>query len=71
MQCPPPMPPATQIDRHQGLCSLYTLDVQPGRKAYRYDVDIERLPMQKPNGTLDKGIQLCKKAADEFAFLII
>jgi hypothetical protein len=58
------MPPATQMQQRDGLCSIYTIKVQPGKKAYRYDVDIERLPMPKRNGELDKGRSLVK-GADE------
>uniref|UniRef100_A0A915N9C8 Piwi domain-containing protein n=1 Tax=Meloidogyne javanica TaxID=6303 RepID=A0A915N9C8_MELJA len=65
LSCPPPMPPATGfVQKCQGICSIYTLKVEPGRRAFRYDVDISRLPMPKRNGTMDDGKSLVRGADD-------
>lgn len=37
----------------KGVCSLYLIDVKPGSKAYRYDVDIIRTDT---NRSLTKGV---------------
>ncbi|KAF7637028.1 hypothetical protein Mgra_00003607, partial [Meloidogyne graminicola] len=66
MSCPPPMSPATGfVQKCHGLCSIYTLKVEPGRKAFRYDVDIQRLPMPKRNGSgMDEGKSFVRGADD-------
>nr|CAD2166759.1 unnamed protein product [Meloidogyne enterolobii] len=65
LSCPPPMLPATGfVQKCQGICSIYTLKVEPGRRAFRYDVDISRLPMPKRNGTMDDGKSLVRGADD-------
>uniref|UniRef100_A0A914IDR2 Piwi domain-containing protein n=1 Tax=Globodera rostochiensis TaxID=31243 RepID=A0A914IDR2_GLORO len=61
---PPPAPPATQVRKRQGVCSIWTINVANGAKAYLYDVDIERLPKKKRSGELDKGKSLVKGADD-------
>ncbi|KAF7634068.1 hypothetical protein Mgra_00006486 [Meloidogyne graminicola] len=66
MSCLPPMSPATGfVQKCHGLCSIYTLKVEPGRKAFRYDVDIQRLPMPKRNGSgMDEGKSFVRGADD-------
>lgn len=36
----------------EGICSIFMIDVEPGRKAFRYDVDIKNVTRQK---SLAKG----------------
>jgi len=65
------MPPATGfVQKCQGICSIYTLKVEPGRRAFRYDVDISRLPMPKRNGTMDDGKSLVR-GADELVWFLM
>ncbi|KAL3122858.1 hypothetical protein niasHT_008770 [Heterodera trifolii] len=61
---PPPAPPATQVRKRQGVCSIWTINVAKGSKAYFYDVDIERMPVKKRNGEMDKGKSLVRGRDD-------
>lgn len=38
--------------KEEGICSLFLIKVEPGRKAFRYDVDIMNVTRQK---SLAKG----------------
>ncbi|KAL3110735.1 hypothetical protein niasHT_011240 [Heterodera trifolii] len=61
---PRPASPATEVQKRHGVCSIWTINVKKGQEAYRYDVNIERVPMMKRNGQLDKGRSLVKGADD-------
>lgn len=58
------MMPAEQLNERKAYCSVYTLTVEKGKKAYRYDVDVWRLPMPRRNGEMDAGKNLVKSADD-------
>ncbi|KAL3123868.1 hypothetical protein niasHT_000025 [Heterodera trifolii] len=61
---PPPASPATQVHKRQSVCSIWTINVAKGSKAYFYDVDIERMPVKKRNGEMDKGKSLVRGMDD-------